>query len=245
MALTRKQSEEYLALLEEQDRRKKQNRISTFYPDKGPLSREFYPKHMAFFAAGEEHRERAILAANRVGKSDGIGGYESSLHLTGQYPKWWVGRRFKDPVNAVAAGDTGTTVRDIGQSILLGPPEAPGTGLVPGKFIKKTRPKAGGIPDAIESAYIEHTSGGLSRLVFKSYAEGRESFQGTRKDVIWLDEEPPESIYGECLMRTMGTPIFPPGMILCTFTPLLGISNVVDMFLPDGAIPGEMGMVVN
>ena len=235
--LSRKEKEEYLALLEERERRIKQNVILRLYPEKGRLSRANYPKHIAFFKAGREHRERCVMAANRIGKSFGIGGYETALHLTGEYPDWWEGRVFNDPVRAVAAGDTGTTVRDIGQSLLLGPPSDPGTGLVPGRLIEKTRPKAGGIPDAVESAYIKHKSGGLSQLVFKSYAEGRESFQGTEKDVIWLDEEPPLSIYGECLLRTMGTPTHPAGLILCTFTPLLGMSDVVMMFLPNGKMP--------
>ena len=30
--------------------------------------------------------ERAMMAANRVGKTWGAGGYETALHLTGRYP---------------------------------------------------------------------------------------------------------------------------------------------------------------
>ncbi len=33
-------------------------------------------------------------------------------------------------------------------------------------------------------------------------------------DVIWLDEEPPEDIYAECLLRTMDTPDRPEGGVL-------------------------------
>ena len=40
------------ALLQETERKSLQNRISTFYPDEGPLRRELYEKHMAFFASG-------------------------------------------------------------------------------------------------------------------------------------------------------------------------------------------------
>src|SRR6266446_1682301 len=53
------------ALLQETERKSLQNRISAFYPDEGPLRRELYPKHMAFFAAGREYQERAMVAANR------------------------------------------------------------------------------------------------------------------------------------------------------------------------------------
>jgi hypothetical protein len=39
-------------------RRASENRIDAYYPDDGPLRRELYPKHLEFFRAGIEHRER-------------------------------------------------------------------------------------------------------------------------------------------------------------------------------------------
>src|SRR5262245_8873710 len=50
--------------------------LDSLYPDAGPLRRELYIPHQEFFAAGAEHRERLMLAANRIGKTEGIGGYE-------------------------------------------------------------------------------------------------------------------------------------------------------------------------
>ena len=47
-------------MLQETERKSLQNRISAFYPDEGPLRRELYVKHMAFFAAGREYQERAL-----------------------------------------------------------------------------------------------------------------------------------------------------------------------------------------
>ncbi len=169
------------------------------------------------------------MAANRIGKTEGVGGYEMTLHLTGQYPPWWEGRRFNHPVMAWAAGDTNMTVRDIIQLKLLGPTGMYGTGLIPQECIIKTMNKAG-VPDAVELIQVRHITGGISYLSFKSYEQGRKSFQGTELDVIWLDEEPPEAVYMECLTRTMTTE----GLVMCTFTPLLGISDVVKYFLPDG-----------
>lgn len=192
---------------------------------------------MACFAAGALHRERLMLAANRVGKTEGVGAYETTLHLTGQYPTWWEGRRFHKPINSWAAGDTSKTVRDILQAKLLGPPNALGTGMLPGDLVVDTRPKAG-IPDAKEIIYVRHTSGGVSTLVLKSYDQRRESFQGTEQDLIWLDEEPPIDVYTECLLRTMDTvPGQPGGIILLTFTPINGLSDVVLAFMPGGQLP--------
>jgi len=212
------------------DRRK----ILQYFPETGPLRRELYPRHLEFFEAGTTHRERLMLAANRVGKTEGVGGYELSLHLTGQYPDWWKGRRFNRPVRAWAAGDTSETVRDILQRKLMGPVGSWGTGLLPGDTIERVVRSAGQV-DTAKVLYIKHVSGSTSTLVFKSYDQRRESFQGTEQDIIWLDEEPSLDIYTECLLRTMTNN----GMIMLTFTPLLGMSEVVLAFLPGGKLDTE------
>lgn len=229
--MTRSEKLELLELLEEKQRRIKGRKLLTYYPDEGPLRRELYPKHLQFFEAGAEFRERLMLAANRVGKTEGAGGYETALHLTGQYPSWWKGRRFSRPISAWAAGDTAKTVRDILQTKLLGPVGDHGSGLVPRETIDRTTAKPG-VPDALEAVYVKHVSGGMSVLQFKSYDQGRVVFQGTEQDLIWLDEEPDLGIYVECLLRTMTTN----GMVMCTFTPLLGLSETVLAFMPSGTI---------
>jgi phage terminase large subunit-like protein len=207
----------------------KTRKISDFYRDSGPLRRELYPKHLSFFSAGSEHRERAFIAGNRVGKTEGVGGYEVTCHLTGIYPDWWEGRRFTEPVMVWAAGNTSKTVRDILQLKMVGPLSAMGTGMIPADKIVHTSRKAG-IPEALELVYVEHVAGGHSTLNFKSYDQGREGFEGTEQHVIWLDEEPPVEIYGECLMRTATVQ----GLVLLTFTPLRGLTPLVLSFLPGG-----------
>lgn len=229
--MNRDEKLELLALLEEKERRKRGFKIRTYFPDKGPLRRELYRKHMAFFEAGATFRERGFMAGNRVGKTETGGGYELVLHLTGDYPHWWKGRRFDRPVQAWAAGDTGKTVREIIQFKLLGRPGEFGTGLIPATAIERKTPKPG-VPDAVDSIYVRHVSGGLSQVVLKSYDQRREAFQGTEQDVIWLDEEPPLDIYTECLLRTMTVN----GLIMLTFTPLMGMSETVMQFLPGGEI---------
>ncbi len=211
-------------------------KLYSLYPDDGPLSRHNYVKHMEFFAAGAVHAERAFIGANRSGKSFCIG-YEASLHLIGWYPHWWIGRRFDRPIVAWAAGEDSKAVRESLQPTLAGPADARGTGLIPAANIKRC-PTRGGIPDAIDFVEVEHSSGGSSRLVFKAYEQGRESFQASRVDVIMLDEEPPLPIYTEALTRTMSTrPGDQNGIVMCAFTPLKGISDTVLQFLPGGAYP--------
>jgi phage terminase large subunit-like protein len=230
---------ELLALLEEQKRRADRNKLSTYYPDVGPLRRELYPKHLEFFAAGEKYRERCAMCANRIGKTEGMGGYETALHLTGRYPTWWKGAMFDSAVRFWAAGKTNETTRDIVQAKLFGPvtgsgpgKHVAGTGLIPGDLIGDLTWKAG-VPDLIDTAKIKYEpTGEWSILGLKSYQQGRGAFEGTEQDGIWLDEEPPIEVYGECLIRTATTD----GLIYITFTPLEGMSETVLQFLPSGKV---------
>jgi phage terminase large subunit-like protein len=226
---------ELLRLLEERKKRNERRKIFRFYPETGPLRRELYVPHLKFFAAGKTFRERCFMGANGTGKTEGVGGYELTLHLTGKYPDWWEGRRFSKPINAWAAGTTAETTRDILQRKLLGPMNALGTGMIPGDDISGKPKMASGIPDAVGTVLVKHVSGGKSRLDFKAYKQGRVAFEGTEQEVILLDEEPEDDVYTECLMRTRTVQ----GMIMLTFTPLKGISDVVLRFMPAAEVPKE------
>jgi phage terminase large subunit-like protein len=212
--------------------------IDTMFPDEGPLRRELYPKHLEFFAAGARYRERCAMAANRIGKTVGMGGYETALHLTGKYPDWWPGRRFDGPVHFWAAGKTNETTRDIIQRKLFGPVTGvgptksfAGTGLIYADCIGKISWKQG-VTDLADTVLIKHVSGEWSELGLKSYQQGRGSFEGTERHGIWLDEEPPLDIYSECLIRTATTN----GIVYLTFTPLEGTTGTVLMFVNPEAI---------
>lgn len=240
--LTPEQKRRALQLLREREKRKHQRRFYTLFPDEDTVqpdgsmvyAREKYAKHLEFFEAGARYRERAAICANRVGKTFGMGGYESTAHLTGDYPDWWNGRRFSHPVRGWAAGKTNETTRDILQSTMLGEiaykgarKVVTGTGLIPGALIGGITWKQG-VADLVDTVKVRHKSGGWSVLGFKSYQQGRGSFEGTAQHFIWPDEEPPLDIYGECLIRTATTG----GIIYMTFTPLEGISETVLQFLP-------------
>jgi phage terminase large subunit-like protein len=231
---TRNDKLKYLSLLEEKARRIAQNKLVTLFPDTGRLSRHEYKKHLEFFKAGAKYRERLFIAANRVGKTV-VGGSELTYHTTGLYPDWWKGRKFEHKISSWAAGDTGETVRDIIQFELFGPFDDIGTGLVPARLIEGYTRRVG-IPDALQSVGVKHVDGGISKIGLKSYDQKRKSFQGTAKEVIWLDEESSMEIYTECLLRTMTTE----GLMILTFTPLLGISDVVKAFLPSGKLSQEI-----
>jgi phage terminase large subunit-like protein len=229
--MTRDERLEYLAALEELETRHRRNKFVTLFPDKGPFRRELYQKHLKFFKDGARYNERALLGGNRSGKTLG-GSYEMTCHLTGLYPQWWEGKRFEHPVDAWAAGDTAKTVRDIIQATLLGPPGVPadlGTGMIPGDLIVGNPTPKQGTPDAYETVRVRHISGGTSVLQFKSYDQGRDSFQGTSQHVIWPDEECPLDIWAEMVLRTMTVD----GIVYLTATPLQGLTPLMLEFLPE------------
>lgn len=239
----RKAAEELLIQAQLRIEQLEKRKIFTFYPDYGPLAWHKYKKHMLFFEAGATYQERMICAANRIGKTESMGGYELTCHLTGLYPHWWKGRRFPKQVKAWAAGESAKDTRDIIQAKLCGEVDRIGTGLIPGELIGKKTMKAG-VPDAFDQIWVRHldpmqakmwpnidvSKCKTSLLTFKSYDQKRTSFQGTEQDVIWLDEEPPLDVYSECLVRLMTTN----GILMLTFTPLLGMSDVVRSFRENG-----------
>src|SRR5204863_2424109 len=86
-----------------------------------------------------------------------------------------------------------------------------------------------GVEDLLDSVQLRHARCGSSRLYFKSYEKGREKWQGESLDFVAYDEEPPLNIYIEGLTRTNATK----GIVWMTFTPLLGMSEVVRRFLDE------------
>jgi phage terminase large subunit-like protein len=119
------------------------------------------------------------------------------------------------------------------QRILIGEPKDRaqwGTGLIPGDAVLDTALRTG-VADALDGVVVRHVSGEASTLGFKSYDQGREKWQGETLDLVWFDEEPPLDIYSEGLTRTNATG----GLAFLTFTPLLGMSEVVRRFLMDAS----------
>src|SRR4051794_14098408 len=201
---------------EEVQRQPTENRLASYVP---------YPKQAAFHLAGATARERLLMAGNQLGKTL-AGGFEVAMHMTGRYPEWWCGKRFTKPVTGWVCGRTGEDLRGGMQRILLGRPGEIGTGAIPKDAIVKLV-KAQGVAGLCDMIHVAHAGGGVSVAITKSYKAGREAFQGETLDFVSFDEEPPADIYTEGLTRTNvgGGPVW------LTFTPLLGMSEVVRRFL--------------
>ncbi len=180
-------------------------------------------------------------AGNRVGKST-AGAFELACHLQNLYPEWWPGRRFDYPIIAWACGTSNEKTKAIVQTELLGRLEKDtavgddhigmGTGMIPAEKIAAVEFHAQ-IRGAIKTAWIRTPSGKRSSVIFKSYEQGPEAYEGENVDFIWMDESGPLEIYTECLMRTMTRD----GSVAITATPLNGLTDLVQQFMPDGVVP--------
>jgi len=183
-----------------------------------------YAKQQSFHAAGAAYRERLLMAGNQLGKTFAAGN-EVAYHVTGLYPDDWKGKRFNRAVRGWVGSVTSELTRDGAQRILLGPIGKWGSGCIPKEQIVDIK-RARGVPDAVETILIKTVHGDISQITFKSYKDGREAWQAETLDFVWYDEEPPEDIYVEGVTRTNNTK----GVVFLTFTPLLGMSNVVMRF---------------
>lgn len=202
---------------------KKYNKAGFFKP---------YPKQVAFFDAGAWARERLLTAGNQLGKTE-AGAYETMLHLTGEYPDWWQGKVFDHPTRGWIVGETSLLVRDVQQKKLCGEPgveEAFGTGFIPRAAFCDKPSLSRGVTDAYDTIQVRHKTGGISIARFKSYEQGRAKMQGETLDFVWCDEEPPADIYSEILTRTNAA-VGGMGISYITFTPLKGMTSVVESFL--------------
>jgi phage terminase large subunit-like protein len=188
---------------------------------------EPYDFQLRFHEAGSECNQRLLMAANRVGKSY-VGAMEMAIHLTGVYPDWWKGKKFEEPIRAWVCGASNETTRDICQRELFGQPDNPrdkGKGSIPKHLIGEATRKPG-VPNAHSSVLVRHSSGGWSRVAFKAYEMGAEKFMGESIDLVWLDEEPSQEIYSQCITRTLDRR----GQVYMTFTPESGMTEVVQNF---------------
>jgi phage terminase large subunit-like protein len=210
---------EQAKLLAELDRRQRTNLLTRYRP---------YQKQTEFHKAGAKYRERLFMAGNQLGKTL-AGAAESAMHLTGRYPAWWQGHKFKKPIVMLAGSESYELTRDGVQRLLIGPPmqeDEWGTGYIPKDAIVDWTRRSG-VSGALDTVTVKHVSGGQSTILLKAYEQGRGKWQANTVDYVWFDEEPPDDVYFEGITRTNATQ----GLIAVTFTPLLGMSTVVARYI--------------
>ncbi len=196
---------------------KKLDRAIEAYRDKNRLL--YYNKDVVHLKQMAFHkclkRNRWVFGGNRSGKTE-CGAVEAVWMARGIHPY----RRNKPGVEGWVVSLSRDVQRDVAQRKILfylNPDWIADIVMVSGKA---SNPE-GGIIDYIS---IKNVFNGISRITFKSCEMGREKLQGASLDFVWFDEEPPEDIYDECLMRIIDKK----GDVFGTMTPLKGLTFVYD-----------------
>lgn len=167
---------------------------------------------------------RLCLGGNRAGKTS-AGARESGWWLTGAHP-------YYDVPETAAKGWLVCETREIANEVLLPkllyylPTEGPGA-------VEKYDPGTDQRPASIMTK-------NKSRIVVRTFGQGRRRFQSDAVDFIWGDEEMPHDIYKECLLRLVDLN----GRIWLTMTPLMGKTWVyTDIYQPWDAMMFDSNQV--
>lgn len=199
----------------EQKRRKENDRLSLY--NSGD---KVHTKQIAFHKC--EKRNRWVFGGNRSGKTE-CGAVESIYMARGNHP---YRKNRKDTFGWVVSLSQ-QVQRDVAQAKILqylNPDWIVDVTMLSGK---KDNLKNG----VIDQLIIKNVFGGHSIIGFKSCDQGREKFQGSSLDFVWFDEEPPQDVYEECVMRVIDKR----GDIFGTMTPLKGLTFIYDeIFLNRG-----------
>lgn len=171
---------------------------------------------------------RYLSAANQIGKTYG-GAVEMTYHLTGLYPDWWEGRRFKVTGREVcwAMGVSLESTRKVLQNYLLGTDNAKksreiGSGLIPREMIRiETMVRDG---EVVKSITISNVAGGYCELYFYASTQSTDTLHGQKVLYIWLDEQPDNELELSSIFaaRTINTG----GVVTITATPEKGATDL-------------------
>lgn len=181
-----------------------------------------HDKQMSFHK--DMTRNRWVFGGNRTGKTE-CGAVEAVLWALGEHPHREIGGATEGWVVSLSL----RFGRDVAQRKIL-------------KYLDKKCDIAEivmltgrqGSPERgiIDYVLVHNKFGSLSKIGFKSCDQGREKFQGEGLNWVWFDEEPPEDICEECLLRTLDKE---GSCIWGTMTPLKGKSWVYErLFLNEG-----------
>jgi phage terminase large subunit-like protein len=184
-------------------------------------------------------RERGLIAANQVGKTN-WGGNEMAIQAL-QLDVPYIGSLIQIPpldrphdFIGWYTGPGSQHVRDNGQLKLLGPiadDHGLGTGAIPLDFIQGFT-LSRGISNFVDQITIRRMTKGTALLASRTYEQSARMWQGTPVDLLWYDEDPgfDATYLTEGQARTLATK----GRTIYTLTPLMGLTPVVKRLTQGG-----------
>ncbi|MGE5631392.1 MAG: phage terminase large subunit [Caulobacteraceae bacterium] len=187
-------------LKHEIDRKLKEERLEVYNVGK------VHKKQVEFHR--DPHRVKALFGGNRTGKTV-AGAVEAVCHALG-YSRF----RKLEPSSGWVVSKDGDNQRKVTQAEIL--KWLPKNEILPNGIIVRH-----GRKDDLEGSLIEEIRLKNGQFIgFKTWEQGRESFQGASLGWVWFDEECPEDVFKECRMRIMDQR----GDMWFTMTPLRGIT---------------------
>jgi phage terminase large subunit-like protein len=157
---------------------------------------------------------RSLFWGNRVGKTE-WGGMETAEYATLHHPT----RTLKAPFEIWSACPSFDVQEHTTQQKLLR--------YIPKKDIEHIEYLRGRI---VKKMLLKN---GVT-ILFKSYEQGREKFQGAGVRLIWFDEEPPQDIWDECFVRVEAGQQLD---VILTMTAIKGMTWVYNRIYQDTANP--------
>lgn len=170
-----------------------------------------HKKQLAFHKC--KKRNRWVFGGNRSGKTE-CGAVEAVWIARGIHPY----RKNRPGAFGWVVSLTAQVQRDVAQKKVLHYLRPDWIVDIIMQSGRKDAPERG----IVDQIIVKNVLGGTSVIGFRSCDQGREKFQGSSLDFVWFDEEPPEDIYTECLMRVADRR----GDIFGTMTPLKGLTFI-------------------
>lgn len=227
--VNKEQKLEFIALLEEKNRRNRIFAARNAY-------RAMYHWQRDFVAATSKFYECCLCAANQIGKTY-TGTTIDAIHLLGDYPDDWVGHKFAHAPLCWGLGYSMEKTRDLLQTALFGNivnGQFEG-GLIPAERIV-SREMVAGTTNAARTVKVRHSSGDLAVAQFWSYSQGQHAIMGDIVDWFHIDEEPrDQTIRPQVLTRTINGDNGAGGRGIYTFTPENGRTSLVIQFMDNPA----------
>lgn len=177
------------------------------------VGEKVHEKQLAFHRS--EKRNRWVFGGNRSGKTE-CGAVEAVWLARGIHPY----KKNKPNVFGWVVSLSTQVQRDVAQKKILHYLRPDRIADIVMQSGRKDSPETG----VVDQIIVKNAFGGTSVIGFKSCDQGREKFQGSSLDFVWFDEEPPQDIYEECVMRVLDRE----GMIFGTMTPLKGLTFVYE-----------------
>lgn len=187
-------------------RRRREEPIRYFKPNPGA--------QVEFFKLCKEKREIAYFAGNKSGKTHCGAKFIAQAALGPAAARYGQEVIYDEPIDVWVGSVDYKIQRESAQREI--------DFFIPKREVKKCWTLQNGIYDRIEL----HNG---STIGFKTYEQGRKSWQGPKRHIVWFDEEPPEEIIKEGMARLIGRN----AKLIFTMTPLLGQTIVFRKFVEE------------